>query len=353
MSYKEDALDFLGITAWHKAGYTGKGIKILSDEKVCEKVHPDVISPSGFKSKRGHGDDVMSHIKLVAPDATFIAYPFGGTFGNGKYECDSAEYIKENKVHIFTTSETGSYPSKSKQQAIQDCMDAGCIFFASAGNDNQKGLKEEVKYDGYWAIGGVRPNFSGEYNGEEPIYDWNNMQKVSYSSVGPELDFVTLAEIIGPAGTSFCAPVFAGMCGLVQRFFEEKIGRRLKRAELEMFIKDNLIDVDEKDFDINTGHGLFVLPEPETIKISDYAKDINVPSEGIYYGGFPEVRSDVVMRAELKIDNNNIVIDGKCHTYDVAPFIKDNRTFVPIQFFRDMGYNVEWIEKTRQVIITR
>lgn len=317
MSYKEDALDFLGITAWHKAGYTGKGIKILSDEKVCKKKHPDVISPSGVKSKCGHGDDVMSHIKLVAPDAEFIAFPFNGTFGNDKYECESAEYIKQNKIHIFTTSEIGTYPSIGKQKAMQDCIDAGCIFFASAGNDNQKGLKEEVKYDGYWAIGGVKPKFTGEYKWNEPIYDWNDLYKVSYSSVGEELDYVTIAEILNVAGTSFCSPVFAGMVGLVQQFFEEKIGRRLKRAELEIFIKDNLIDVDEKDFDIRTGHGLFVLPEPETIKISDYAKDTNVPSEGIYYGGFPEVRSDVVMRGidklhpELQVCVNKFLAECK------------------------------------------
>lgn len=97
MGYKEEALDFLGITKWHNLGYTGKGIKILSDEKVCQKIHPDVISPNGFKSKRGHGDDVMAHIKLVAPDATLIAFPFSGSFGS-TYNCPSAEYIKENKV---------------------------------------------------------------------------------------------------------------------------------------------------------------------------------------------------------------------------------------------------------------
>ena len=347
MSYKEDALDFLGITAWHKAGYTGKGIKILSDEKVCKKKHPDVISPSGFSSKSGHGDDVMSHIKLVAPDAEFIAYPFGGTFGNGKYECDSAEYIKENKVHVFTTSEVGSYPSKSKQQAMQDCIDAGCIFFASAGNDNQKGLKEEVKYDGYWAIGGVKPKFTGEYKWNDPIYDWNDLYKVDYSSVGEELDYVTIAEILGVAGTSFCSPVFAGMVGLVQQFFEEKIGRRLKRAELEMFIKDNLIDVDEKDFDINTGHGLFILPDPSSVDIYKY-----VTSEGTDYSGFPQV-GDEDMKAILTIDNHVICIDGEEKVYDVAPFIKDDRTFVPVQFLKDMGFNVEWKEATRQVIISK
>ena len=123
MGYKEDALDFLGITKWHKAGYTGKGIKILSDEKVCEKNHPDVISPLGFKSKAGHGDSVMSNLKLVAPDAEFIAFPFSGSFDGESYQCKSAEYIKENKVHIFTTSSVGQYPVGGKQKAIQDCIE--------------------------------------------------------------------------------------------------------------------------------------------------------------------------------------------------------------------------------------
>ena len=302
MGYKEDALDFLGITKWHKAGYTGKGIKIMSDEKVCEKKHSDVISPAGFNSKSGHGDDVMSHIKLVAPDATFIAYPFSGTFGSKEYKCNSADYIRSQGVHIFTTSNLGSYPNTGHQKAIQDCIEAGCIFFAAAGNDGGKGVKGESKYDGYWAIGGISPRFTGNYDkDDEPLYDWTDMYKVSYSSEGEELDFVTLAEILGINGTSFCSPIFASMVGLVQEFFIEKIGRQLTRPEMECFINDNLLDVDSEGFDIRTGYGLFRLPKPETIKISGYAKDINVPSEGIYYGGFPEVRSDVLMRGIDKL----------------------------------------------------
>lgn len=277
MSYEEEALEFLGISEWHRQGYTGKGMKILSDEKVYEKVHPDVISPAGFKSKRGHGDDVMAHIKLVAPDATLIAYPFSGQFGE-TYKCDCAEYIKNQGVHVFTTSCTGSYPNKGKRQAIQDCIDSGCIFFASAGNDNKKGLKEESKYEGYLAIGGVKPNY------KEGKYDWNDLYKVSYSSVGEELDFVTIAEILGVSGTSHCSPVFAGMVGLVQQFFIEKMGRRLKRSEMVRFIQDNLIDVEKGGFDEETGHGLFILPKPETIDVYRYIEG------NIDYGGFPEVK---------------------------------------------------------------
>ena len=287
MSYKEEALAYLGITRWHELGYTGKGIKIMSDEKVCEKKHPDVISPKGFNSKSGHGDDVMAHIKLIAPDATYISYPFSGSFGNDAYNCNCADYIKNQGVHVFTTSKIGSYPNSGKRKAIQDCIETGCIFFAAAGNDGNKGLKPESCYEGYISIGGVKPL----YNVTAEKYEWDKISKVNYSSVGKELDYVCIAEIMSVPGTSFCAPIFASMCGLVQQFFIERIGRSLKRTELEMFIKDNLIDVDIEGFDYRTGHGLFILPEPTTIDVKKYVSDIDVvyPDENIYYGGIPQV----------------------------------------------------------------
>lgn len=307
MGYKEEALEFLGITRWHELGYTGEGIKIMSDEKIFEKAPSGIpqerwdkiISPKGFRENSGdkpwHGTSVMQNILMVAPDAECIAFPFSGKFGQS-YDSPCAEYIKENKVHIFTTSSVGAYPAKGRRDAIEDCIEAGCIFFGSAGNDNQKGIKPEIQYEGYWAIGGVKPNLN--FDTEE--YEWDNLKKVNYSSVGEELDYVTIAEILNVNGTSFCSPVFAGMVGLVQQFFIEKIGRRLTRREMANFIADNLIDTEVEGFDIRTGYGIFILPEPSTIDVSKYATDV-VINEGIYYGGFPEVRSDVVMRGIDKL----------------------------------------------------
>ena len=63
------------------------------------------------------------------------------------------------------------------------------------------------------------------------------------------------------------------MVGLVQQFFLEKIGRTLYREELVKFINDNLIDTEAIGFDIETGHGLFILPNTETIDISKYVED--------------------------------------------------------------------------------
>ena len=49
MSQKEKILDLLGIPAWYKAGYTGKGIKILSVERVSrQKKFPNVIAVDGY-----------------------------------------------------------------------------------------------------------------------------------------------------------------------------------------------------------------------------------------------------------------------------------------------------------------
>lgn len=328
MGYKEEALEFLGITRWHELGYKGQGIKFVSDERVCKKDNGDVYSPSGYASKRGHGDDVIEHIKLVAPEGSFTAYPFSGTFVGNTYDCKCAEYIKENKVHIFGTSKTGSYPNTGKQKAIKDCIEAGCLFFGCAGNEDDDGIREEIKYEGFWAIGGVKPAY------ENGSYNWNKLKKTSYSSVGKELDFVTLAEIIGPYGTSFCRPIFEGMVGLVQQFFIEKVGRRLTRPEMELFIKDHSIDLEEEGFDIKTGHGLFFLPIPSTINIKRYVAE---------YEETP--------LAELQINNKTYLIKGEPKQYDVAPFIKDNRTFVPVRFLEDIGFNIKWVEDTQKIII--
>lgn len=331
MGYKEEALEFLGITRWHELGYRGQGIKFMSDEKVTEKRHPDVIVPNGYATKNNHGDDVMSHIKLVAPDGEFISYPVAGSFTGNSYKCPTYEYIKENKVHIWTSSSLGQFPPKGKQKGIQDCISAGCIFFTCAGNSGNDGVWDEAQYEGYYAVGGVRPKYIGDDE-----YDWNDLQKTRTSSVGQELDFVTIAEIKGISGTSFCSPIFAGMVGLVQQFFIEETGRRLTRGEMELFIKDNCIDVEVEGFDLRTGYGVFILPEPSTIYIKKYVSE---------YKETP--------LAELQIGNNTYLINGKPKTYDAAPFIQNGRTYTPVRFLEDIGFEVEWIENEQKVIIRK
>lgn len=58
------------------------------------------------------------------------------------------------------------------------------------------------------------------------------------------------------------------------------------------------------------------------------------------------------MRINLKSNNKTFMVDGKPVTNDVAPFEKDNRTFVPIRFIAEnMGLYVDYDDKTGIVTI--
>lgn len=56
---------------------------------------------------------------------------------------------------------------------------------------------------------------------------------------------------------------------------------------------------------------------------------------------------------KLKLNSKTLNKDGIETPMDVAPFAKDNRTFVPIRFVAEaFGLNVEWKQETQEVIIS-
>lgn len=56
----------------------------------------------------------------------------------------------------------------------------------------------------------------------------------------------------------------------------------------------------------------------------------------------------------LTIGSIHLLADGTQHTMDVAPYIRDNRTFMPVRFASEaLGANVEWDPVKRQVLISR
>lgn len=318
MGRQEKIFDYLGITKWHEAGYTGKGIKIMSVEPVSSKSKfPNVIAVNGYNEEnlkyRNHADNVMEQMMEIAPDATFITCSEKGNTDNWKPLW--LDYILRNNVHLFTSSRLSDIyqTSSTVEKYMQECIDNGTTFFCAVGNTKLhagKDVYEEAKSDKYLAIGACD-------------YDSGDVGKAFYSCEGEELDYMTISGYNGESGTSFATNRFAAMCSLVQQFFLEKAGRTLYRHELINFINDNVKDLKTEGHDIYTGYGILILPDPETIKISDYVTDIDV-GEHIYYGGFPEVRSDVVMRGidklhpELQVCVNKFLEECKKQGLDVC-----------------------------------
>ena len=53
-------------------------------------------------------------------------------------------------------------------------------------------------------------------------------------------------------------------------------------------------------------------------------------------------------------DDIKLWVDGKYVTTDSKPYIEDSRTLVPIRFVAEaLGYDVEWIDSTRTVILSK
>ena len=272
---KQETFDFLGITKFWQAGYTGKNVRIMSDEKIIKSYNKSdkwqkVICPAGYEKEGGnwHGSSVMNILLDVCPDATYYAYPFSGTFTSNSYKCNCADYIIENKIHLFTSSCTGGKVNGGRAKALQDCIENGCTFFICAGNESENGLREESKSDKYLTIG-ICDFVNGKLRWVEP------------SSVGEEIDYVSLAGAY-ERWTSWMTPQNTGMCGLVQDFFIVNAGRALNKDELIKFIDDNLIDLDEEGHDAKTGKGLFILPDPATIDIGKYVPEYKGSEEMLF-----------------------------------------------------------------------
>lgn len=264
----EDAFDFLGITKFHENGYTGKNITIASKESIIEGIFDDVECDDYFSTDTSksakHGTTVMDYIRQVVPDARKIACDFSGTVEKNVWNCVGMQKLLDNPPQIFTSSAYDSSDSKEHHMIkYQELREKGCFLVHGAGNDGEDGVLDVVKNDVFKAVAAYKL-----YCGKP--------KKESFSSVGEEVDFASLDNLRASwdnkrhTGTSFSAPIFAGMVGLVQDFFIAKTGKQLSYENLLQFIKDNCIDVDEEGKDAKSGYGLFILPEPNSINILKY-----------------------------------------------------------------------------------
>lgn len=269
MKLNEEAFNFLGISKFHENGYTGKNITIASKEMIIEGVFDDVECDDYFSTDTSksakHGTNVMDYIRQVVPDARKIACDFSGTVKKNVWNCVGMQKLLDNPPQVFTSS---SYNSSDSQEhhmkKYRELREKGCFLVHGAGNDGEDGVLDVVKNDVFKAVAAYKL-----YCGKP--------KKETFSSVGEEVDFASLDNLRASwdnkrhTGTSYSAPIFAGMVGLVQDFFITKTGKQLEYEKLLEFIKDNCIDVDEEGKDEKSGYGLFILPDPNSINISKYA----------------------------------------------------------------------------------
>jgi hypothetical protein len=276
----KNEFEYSNIINWHKKGYTGKGIKIAN----MESCNPDawchdgkIVNPFNHQQKKfenSHGNQTANILHQIAPDSEIHILSNGGSYINGKVEGrfidESIPYMIKTGIHLVNASLSG-INNDVLNKNIKKAQKHGTVFCNAAGNESDRGTGGYAN-SGVWIVtGAVHLSRKGKVN------------LASYSSIGEAVDFVQFSGIyaedirqwekdypIHVMGTSFASPMMCGMLALVQQFFLEKAGRALYQDEIYQFILDNTIDLGEEGKDVEYGHGLFVLPNPDEIDINKY-----------------------------------------------------------------------------------
>lgn len=270
----EKEMEYCNINQWHLEGFTGKGVKILLSD--VGYIHPDTvfinmknianqipkinINQNTSDSYKTHIQATIQIIQQIAPDSIIYI---------DNFSMNSTMYAAiENDVQIISRSLSAHNDFSSTQnEKFKIAYDKGIFMNGSAGNT----IFNKYAKNPYWfSTGAVRLR-------NKKVY------KEDYSQIGEGIDFMGFTrldiykdyDLDGKGelkefwGTSASAPWVSGMVALYYQYFNETYDRFPSVPEVEEFIINNCKDLQDEGYDVETGHGLFILPNMDELEVKN------------------------------------------------------------------------------------
>lgn len=219
----KDLLNKCGLLDWHKALFTGEGIRVavfddrpyLTDDMLCFAQTP---FPADNANEVTHNTKVAKCLHEAAPNAQIfcLAANFGDIERNAKW-------ITENNIDIISTSYS-PFVVDDEKGVYKILKDSRIPVFASAGNDGKAELDPVAALSWTVAVGAA----------------------ADYSNSGESLDcfsYIPAIEVEGrtftPTGTSFAQPFAAGMLACYMQYANNN-NLVVDRQEIKAFIAENI-----------------------------------------------------------------------------------------------------------------
>jgi len=245
--------DFLGVTAWHKAGYTGKRGLTASAETF----------------NGGHGYQTYKAFKEFAPDREVTTLPMDSVDGAGgfysKFIDEGIPTILNRRVDTMWGSISLSKSGVVYDQPLEPTLPF-FTFFMSSGNDGTNAYNRTLDSKYIYGVGAYRLMFGT-----------NEIVPEGYSSITDKVDFCGPAYIwidgVPFSGSSCGTPVVTGMAALVNDLAIDQTGEPLSSRMMYQFFVDHRIDLKATGKDAKTGWGAPILPPPETVDIEKYREE--------------------------------------------------------------------------------
>lgn len=240
MKKLKDYFDLLNITEYHKAGYKGKGIKIMTMEK----------------SGNFHKKQVQGIIREISPEAEiYNKYWRGSKFVNGKkvYDFDKAiDWAIDNKIDIIEISQHGDNFEIYKK-GFKRAIDNGIIIVCASGNQGKD--LDDVSVFASTGLTIDVGSTTDDFKFEPHTNHGKQLELVSFDTFELESGIQVLK------GTSFAAPIVAAQIGLIL-----SVKKGLNQHGILEIIKNNVKDLGIKGKDDRFGYGLFILPKINELK---------------------------------------------------------------------------------------